>query len=298
MSPLRSMPIAGGLALLIASSPAFTQGASAGVLVKGAWSSSSDSGTPIPEAGEVGADSYVNPYFGLTYPLPAGWIQKYEGPPPSDSGYYVLAQLSARESSSRATLLILAHDLFFTPVPAGSALQLINDVRSHLARGYSIERPPSQVRVGGHTFVSFAFGAPAIGLHWSMLATQIRCHIVQWVYTSPDPALLDKLIGGVSEITFAAKGNDEPVCVKDYATAQNLVESLEPVFTEPRANPIPVRVIIDKEGKVRHIHFLSAFPSESQAITVALAHWRFKPYTQDGRAVEVETGILFGRRER
>src|SRR5579872_931582 len=139
MSPLRSMSIAGGLALLIASSPAFAQSAATGVLVKGAWSSSSDTGTPVPEAGEVRAGSYVNAYFGLTYPLPAGWQQKYEGPPPSDRGYYVLAQLSPPDDSSRGTLLILAHDLFFTPVPTSSPLQLINDVRGHLAAGYSVE---------------------------------------------------------------------------------------------------------------------------------------------------------------
>jgi hypothetical protein len=38
----------------------------------------------------------------------------------------------------------------------------------------------------------------------------------------------------------------------------------------------------------------SAFPEQSQAILGALRTWRFKPYREGGRAVAVETGIVFG----
>jgi hypothetical protein len=58
---------------------------------------------------------------------------------------------------------------------------------------------------------------------------------------------------------------------------------------------VPVRIIIDKEGRVKHIHFLSAFPDQAKAISDALGQWRFKPYRVNGKVVEVETGILFGR---
>ena len=67
------------------------------------------------------------------------------------------------------------------------------------------------------------------------------------------------------------------------------------MFTEPRYNPVPVRIIIDKEGKVKHIHFLSAFPDQAKVITDALGQWKFKQYRRAGQRVEVETGILFGR---
>ncbi|MGA8272917.1 MAG: energy transducer TonB, partial [Candidatus Sulfotelmatobacter sp.] len=67
------------------------------------------------------------------------------------------------------------------------------------------------------------------------------------------------------------------------------------VFTEHRSNPVPVRIIIDKEGKIKHIHFLSAFPDQAKAITDALRQWKFKRYLRDGQPVEVETGIMFGR---
>jgi hypothetical protein len=85
------------------------------------------------------------------------------------------------------------------------------------------------------------------------------------------------------------------VCLKDYASGDNVIARVAPVFTEHRFNSVPVRIIIDKEGKVKHIHFLSAFPDQAKAITEALGQWRFKRYLRDGKPAEVETGIMFGR---
>jgi len=267
------------------------------LLVKGAWSSASDSTTPVPEGGAVIPDAYVNQYFGIRYPLSADWVEKYKGPPPSDSGYYVLAQIEPGEhfqGSSRGSLLIAAHDLFFTPLPADNALQLVNETRDHLGADFKIEQPPSQVRMHERLFVRFGYVAPASGLHWYVLATEIRCHVVQFIYTSRDPALIKKLVGDFERATFPMGGADTPLCVNDYAGAGNVLERVEPVLYEHRFSPIPVRVIIDKEGKVEHIHFLSAFPSETKSITDALRQWRFKPHLSNGRPVEIETGIMFG----
>jgi hypothetical protein len=88
------------------------------------------------------------------------------------------------------------------------------------------------------------------------------------------------------------------VCIKDYARDENVLERVDPVFGERRFNPVPVRIIINKEGKVKHIHFLSAFPDQVEAVTDALFQWRFRPYLRDGKPVEVETGIMFGRAPR
>jgi len=93
-------------------------------------------------------------------------------------------------------------------------------------------------------------------------------------------------------------GDGVPVCIKDYASSENILEKVDPVFAERRFNPVPVRIIIDKDGKVKHIHFLSAFPDQEKAITDALFQWRFRPFLRDGKPVEVETGILFGRAPR
>jgi hypothetical protein len=277
------------------------------ILVKGAWSSASDTVTPLPESGKVSTDSYDNPYFGFTLPLPAGWIQKYEGPPPSDSGYYVLAQIRPADPAPgqnahekpRGTLLVAAQDVFFTTTHATGPLELINYTRDHLHADYRVERPPTNVTIGGRDFVRFGYVSPVAGLHWTFFATQIRCHVVEFIFTSADTQLVESLTRNLNGLkSRAASDASEPVCIKGYASAETILERVDPVFLEQKYNQIPVRVIIDKEGKVKHIHFLSAFPSQSQAITAALSQWRFKPYLRNGEPVEVETGLLFGHVQR
>jgi hypothetical protein len=261
------------------------------ILVKGAWSSASDSVTPVPEGGTLSDHVYSNPY---------------DGPPPSDSGYYVLATIHPADTFkgvARGSILIAAEDLFFSPTRAGNALQLIDFTRDNLKANYRVTRAPTRIRIAGHSFVRFDYVAPVAGLHWHVLATQIRCHIVQFVFTSRDTRLIEKLIQDTTTLKLPDEagveqgtgGGDAPVCVRDYARDENIVEKVDPFLTDRKYNPIPVRVIIDQAGKVKHIHFLSAFPDQARTITDALLQWKFKPYLRDGRPVEVETGIMFGQ---
>lgn len=279
------------------------------ILVKSAWSSASDSVTPLPEGGRVTNNVYHNAYFGLTYALSTDWTEKYSGPPPSDSGYYVLAQIRPADTfkgTSRGSILIAAQDLFFTLTPAGNALELIQYNHDNLNGEYKVEQPPKLIRVADHSFARLDYGSPAAELHWCVLATQVRCHVVQFVVISRDTKLIESLIQDMNKMTLPDEagpisgrgGGDVPVCIKDYASGENVIERVDPVSAEGRFNPVPVRIIINKEGQVRHIHFLSAFPEQAKAIWDALTHWRFKPYLHDGKPVEVETGIMFGRAPR
>ena len=275
------------------------------ILVRGAWASATDTTTPLPEGGRVAGGTYANAYFGLSYALPAGWTQKYDGPPPSDTGYYVLAQVvppPAADGSLPGTILVTAQDLFFTEAPAENTVQLVNYNREKLNKDYKVERGPEPMTVAGHTFVRFDYGAPAAELHWHVLAIEIRCHVVKFVFMSRDAKLTDALIRQLGSLQLPAEagviggtgGGAAPVCIKDYANGENVIERTDPYFTERRFNSVPVRIIIDKEGKVKHIHFLTAFPDQAKAIQDSVMQWRFKPYIQDGKAVEVETGIMFG----
>ncbi len=276
------------------------------ILVKGAWSSASDSVTPLPEGGSVTNNVFSNQYFGMTYALPPDWTQKYEGPPPSDSGRYVLAQIRPADTYkglTRGSILITAQDMFFTPEPATNALELINYMKDNLQADYKVELPATELKVAGHSFTFFAYGSPVAQLHWYIAATEIRCHAVEIVLTSRDTKLLESLLLDMNKMklpeeaspTAGTGGGAFPVCIKDYARDENVIARVDPVFTEHRFNPAPVRIIIDKGGKVKHVHFLSAFPDQSKAITDALTQWKFKPYQQDRHPVEVETGIMFGR---
>ena len=275
------------------------------ILVKGAWSSASDSVTPLPEGGRVNGNAYENDYFKLRFPLPAGWGQRYEGPPPSDTGRYVLGQIRPQDRNGpiKGNILITAQDLFFTPMSATDALQTMSYAKDHLQADYRVEQPPTQTTIAGRSFVFMAYWSPVAQLHWYVVSTQIRCHVVEMVMSSRDTKLLESLVLGMDKMTLPAEagltsgngGGSAPVCMSDYADGANVISKVDPVFSEAKFNPVPVRIIIDKQGRVKHIHFLSAFDGQTKAISDALGQWRFKPYVVGGQDVEVETGIMFGR---
>src|SRR6266852_7276663 len=213
------------------------------LLVKGAWSSASDSVTPVPEGGRVANNVYGNKYFGLTYPLSPDWIEKYSGPPPSDSGYYVLAQIRPADTlkgTSRGSILVAAQDLFFTLTPARNALELINYNKDSLSADYKVEQPPTPVTIANHSFVRFDYGSPVAELHWHVLATEIRCHMVQFIFTSRDTKLLARLIQDTGEmklpgeagLTQGTGGGDVPVCIRNYASDEHIVEKVDPILTD------------------------------------------------------------------
>jgi len=279
------------------------------IIVKGAWASASDSSTPLPEGGSITNGVFNDPYFGLSYPLPAYWAQKHNGPPPSDSGYYSLALLTPTatyKGASRGSVLITAQDMFFTMAPAGNALEFVDYTKNNLQADYQTEIKPSETKIAGHSFTFFAYWSPVAELHWYVLATEIRCHTVEFVLTSQDTKLLESLVLDLNKMklpaeagpTAGAGGGAVPVCIKNYANKEHVVARVEPVFTDRKFNAAPVRIIIDREGRVKHIHFLSAFPDQAKAITEALEKWQFRPYLKDGKPVEVETGIMFGRQSR
>jgi hypothetical protein len=275
------------------------------ILVKGAEPGVSDASTPVPEGGTVTEKAFIDAYFGLAYQLPPGWSQKYVGPPPSDSGYYVLAQIEPGrgfKGENPGTILISAQDLFFSLSPVNSALELINFRKSRLNSEYKVERSPVEVKVGNHSFIRMDYMSPVAELHWYTLATQIRCHSIEFLLTSRDPVLLEHLVQSMNHMVLPEEtgsatgrgGHGAPVCVKDYATGDNVTHRVNPVFAERKFNPIPVRIIIDKSGRVKHVHVISAFSEQSKTITDALLQWEFRPYRVNGELVEVETGILFG----
>jgi hypothetical protein len=266
------------------------------LLIKGAEPSASDSATPLPQSGQVVRDVYRNEYFGLALPLPAEWSEGPSGPPPSDSGMYVLALAGpgARfKGTSRATLLVQAHDLFFTPSQSSNAMELATHAKDVLEPIYTVERSPVEVHIAGRPFVRFDYKSEAAALHWVVLTTAIRCHAVQFIFTSSDTELLERLVKEMDGMKVSPEA--APACIADYATGANVTHRVDPVMSgSRRMNPIPARIIIDKRGHVRHVHLLSAFPEQAASIQAALTQWTFQPYERDGKAMEVETGILFG----
>jgi hypothetical protein len=264
------------------------------ILVKGAVPSASDASTPLPEEGRLGQGRYRNAYFGLTYPIPAGWIEQPSGPPPSETGSYVLTQLALVDGERvKAHVLVSAQDLFFAPFEAAGAKDVMATMRTMVQERYVSEKGPDQVTIAGRTFERLAYKGRRTDLHWRMFTTDTRCHALTFTFTGSDTAVLDAAEKALAGLVL---GGDAPACVNDYAR-EHLVQRTTPSFPQ-RYNTIPVRVIIDAEGKVKHAHLLSAFPEQSEPILKALRDWRFEPYVVGGKAVEVETGLVLGRPSR
>jgi hypothetical protein len=179
--------------------------------------------------------------------------------------------------------------------------ELVKDMADNLSAVYTVEAPAREVALGGRSFVRLDYQAPVAGLHWRVLATDIRCHAVQFVFNSRDGALLERLIGQLNDATFvdrAAAGTESsretvPTCVKDYATGANVLRKVDPVMVGPRFTEVPVRFIIGVDGKIKHLPVITAFPEQAKSVENALVQWEFKPYKREGVPAEVETGLLF-----
>ena len=273
------------------------------IIIKGAEPSASDRSTPLPEDGRVSHNLYQNRYLGLAYPLPSDWAESFEGPPPSDTGEYVLAQLVPGPSfkgAAKGIVLITAQDMFFARGRGRDALEMVSFSRDHLPSYYRLEREPVEVQIADRSFVRYDYMSESVGLHWFVLATGIRCHTVQFVFMGQDTKMLESLVAGMAQMTLPAGagvkggkgGSGTPVCVANYASTAEY--KVDPDFPAHHFNAIPVRFIVDKKGAVRHVHVISGFADQAAKITDALMQWKFKPYEVNGEPTEVESGIVFG----
>ena len=251
--------------------------------------------TPNPEDGKVASGIYTSKYFDLSYPLPQGWTEGLAGPVPSHSGYYALRTLIPRDALN-ATILIAAQDMFFAARPHSDAAAAANDFRQAMSEieGMTIDREPSEVRISDRPVQRVDFSG--VGLHRAMFVAEIRCHLVSFNLTTRDPELLATLALSLSNLSFAG-GRDTatsvPVCVKNYAIAANLLWKVEPAIVGPIVTPIPVRITISPDGGVKHVHVIRATADQRKSIEGALRQWKFRPYEMTGRAVEIETGLVF-----
>jgi hypothetical protein len=293
---------------LVASVSAFSQAAKPhspviptlqqGVLyIKGAVPASSDTSTPLPENGKVVDSRYRNAYFGLSYPLLSDWTESPAGPPPSNSGNYVLVQLTTAEKESKrvkANLLVSAQDLFFS-APLSSPLDILRSVQKHLSQNFKVDSEAEDVEIGGRRFARLAYSAPAAGLHWLLLSTEVRCHALMFTISGQDQASLDAAERSIGGSVFTDAAAKAPRCVAGYAGSANVVKRFEPHLQDSHFNPIPARIVVDRKGRVKNIHLLSAFPEQSEVILAAVRQWQFKPYLRDGKPSDFETGVMFGR---
>jgi hypothetical protein len=261
------------------------------VSVLSTWQGLGQFATADPEGGEFRNSIYTSPYFGLRYPLPEGWSPGPQPPPPSYTGYYVLATPLAPEHV-KATMLIAAQDVFFADEVSGDATSFVQDLAQNLlGRGHG--DVPTPATIAGHPFQRLSI--PGTPLSRIVLATEIRCHIVIFSFTGAELARLETLAASLKRLSFE-EGSAAPACIKGYATAQTVRRRVNPLPSGPRFVTIPVRISIGASGIARHVHVIRASPEQRRSIENALTKWHFVPYTVNGQPFEVETGLNFAFR--
>jgi hypothetical protein len=249
----------------------------------------------VPEEGTVMDGRYTNKYFDLSFGLPEGLIAGPAGPEPSETGYYTLTSL-VPEGEPDGAILIAAQDMFFEPRPRSDVAAEAGDFRNAMARidGMTIDQEPSEANIAGHLMQRIDFSG--VGLYRATFVTKIRCHFVSFNLTARSPELLAGLTGSLSNLSAAAEAAASPsvpLCVRDYAVAENILQRVEPAVVGPRFTSIPVRIVIDQDGGVKHVHVIHGSDEQRKSIEEAVRRWKFKPPRVDGRAVEIETGLIF-----
>jgi hypothetical protein len=247
-----------------------------------------------PEDGKVEEGRYTNKYFKIAYPLPADWNKDQEGPPPSYSGYYVLAALKGR--GRQGTMLIAAQDQFFAAEPLSRSAEIADRLRQSIADidGMTVDREPEEMTISGRNFTRLDFGG--VGLYRTVLFTESRCHLVSFNLTAADPEERANLTQSLNALSLAEPGDPAhvaPICLKNYATPEHLVSHVDPAPASPKFTTVPVRVIVGADGRIRHIHVIRGSAEQREKIAAALTEWRFKRFVLEGRPVEVETGLTF-----
>jgi hypothetical protein len=214
------------------------------------------------------------------------------GPEPTQSGYYVLGTWAPKRDLV-GTVLVVAQDMFFAP-DSSEARNIVAEFRQVMSAvdGMTIDSEPAPVSVGGRPGYRIDFSG--VGLFRSMIAIEIRCHVLTFNLTSRDPELLAGLVRSLDNLASVRKMSDPiPECLRDYATSENVVHRVEPDDVGAKAVSIPVRMIVATDGSVKHVHVIRASAVQRRNIEGALRQWKFKSYVRQGRPVEVETGMTF-----
>jgi hypothetical protein len=230
---------------------------------------------PNPDDATVADGVFRSRYFDLSYPLPSGWMEGLAGPDASGSGYYVLGTfVPAGELSG--TIVVAAQDIFFATAPLEDAMAMADEFGRSMVRvdGMQIDRPP----VFRSTFI-----------------TKLRCHFLSFNLTAKSPEFLSALAHslnnlGPAEDTQATK--IDPVCISGYANADHLLTRIDPPPISPSFTSIPVRIVIARDGTVKHAHVIHATAAQRDGIEAALSRWKLRPPNMNGSATEIETGLV------
>jgi hypothetical protein len=85
----------------------------------------------------------------------------------------------------------------------------------------------------------------------------------------------------------------DPVCIGGYANAEHLLTRIDPPPISPSFTSIPVRIVIARDGSVKHVRVIHATAAQRDGIETTLSQWKLRPPVRNGVATEIETGLVW-----
>jgi hypothetical protein len=248
---------------------------------------------PRPADGKVVNGAYANKYFDLAYPLLPDWTEGLAGPEPSLYGYYVLTTLIPTGEYT-AMVMIAAQDQFFAARPFSDPAAMASALGQETAKleGMTIDRPPSKASIAGRSFARI--DTSGFGLFNSTWVTESRCHLVSFNITAKTDQHRADVARSLEKLATARDRGDEkpdPICLKNQADMKNLLTRVDPPPIAP-FTPIPVRLIIGRDGDVKHVNVVRGSAAQRTAIESALGQWKFRPPAVNDLPAEIETGLV------
>ena len=124
--------------------------------------------------------------------------------------------------------------MFFAP-ESSEAKNVVAEFRQVMSAvdGTTIDSEPAPVSVGGR--LGYRIDFSGVGLFRSMIAIEIRCHVLTFNLTSRDPELLANLVRSLDNLASVRKKTSDPApeCLRDYAASENVLHRESMITQSP-----------------------------------------------------------------
>jgi TonB family protein len=262
------------------------------------------------EEGQLFGNTYRSLYFGFEMKMPEGWKVRYHGGlnpllTADPFGGIVLAQAQPATGASDGPEMISVSAIAI-PETLGTE-QAAEFLREHLQNKQGLQGPTA-ITINSREFVRFDFqtrqvfgvGEQAITTqrHTALLITRAHDYFIGFSFTTVAHEELPKLLSVSETIRSWSETRPPPMRVR---IAQGVVAGR--AFHQPRPNypddarergitgAVVLRAVIGADGRIKDLQVVSGNPALADAAMRAVRKWRYKPYSLDGKPVEVETQI-------
>ena len=250
---------------------------------------------PAPKlsVGSVAGNIYSNSDLGITYTFPAGWTSM----PEAERGVLDVRFTPSKPDGNDIEMFVLDTSVFPQATPLRISRKTDAGVR------YALEPKLEYPKLGPLKFLQtdWIWGSGRKRLYQSRLAADAKGWRMVLFVTAPSRKLVDEQIAGLASLRFqparTIEGQPGPVLQsiegKD-AIREKLVKKVQPRYPElalqaHRQGSVLLEATIGTDGKIKSLNPVAGDPVLIPGAVDAVRQWEYKPYSVDGKPVEVYT---------